>query len=182
MGGQPPPGDVEGRAVDRAHPQVGQTGQDRQARVRGQQLDRDEALVVVERQNPVVAARGGLGEDEKLIDGAFIGMHALTFIGLMFAWRHLYDLASRADGPDAALTLRRLWKRYFHVLLLVGIVALAVNVYELADVRRWIGTELWLAPATLVLLAAVFTWLWYGTWRANRALARVLQGLPVVER
>lgn len=117
----------------------------------------------------------GVGDDEKLVDGAFIGTHALTFIGLMFAWRHLYDLASRADGPDAALTLRRLWKRYFYVLVFVGVLAMGVNVYEQADLRRWVGADLWLGPAAVLLLAGVLTWLWLATWRTTRDLARLLR-------
>lgn len=116
----------------------------------------------------------GFAGNWTLIDALLVGTHVTTLVGIMFAWRHLYDLAARADAPDAAVTLRRLWRRYFHALLFVGLVALAVNGYEATHLRRYIPSEAWLGPAVALGVAAVFTGLWFITAQTTRRLARIL--------
>ncbi len=119
-------------------------------------------------------AANGLGGEWRLTDTLLTGTHTAVFLGLMFAWRHVFDLAARADGVEAARTLRRLWRRYFYVLLFVAGVGLAVNAYDSLDGDRWLPGGLWLAPAVLALVAAVMTALWWQTLNATRRLASVL--------
>ena len=118
--------------------------------------------------------RRGVGGSWTLQDTALCGTHALFFIGLMFGWRHLFDLAARADAPAAALALKKLWRGYFWALLAVAAVAVAVNAVEEFDLLYRVGPR-WrrLAPAlaggTLVLIGVGLWWWTLGRVRGFRA-------------
>ena len=102
-------------------------------------------------------SRRGVGGSWTLQDATLCGTHALFFIGLMFGWRHLFDLAARADAPAAALALRKLWRGYFWAILAVAAVAIAVNVVEQFDLLyrvapRWRRLAAPLAAGSLLLV------------------------------
>ena len=124
-----------------------------------------------------LVTRRGVGGSWTLQDSAFCGTHALFFIGLMFAWRHLFDLAARADAPAAALALKKLWRGYFWALLAVAAVGLAVNVVDRSGLLYRVG-PLWrrLAPAAAggaLALIAVGLWAW--TLSRVRAFRRAIE-------
>ncbi len=127
----------------------------------------------------LVEGRGLGGSDQtwRMIDTVLTGTHAAVFMGCMFAWRHVFDLAARADGAESARTLRRLWRRYFHVLLFIGGTALAVNAYDALGLERWLdnATVRQALPALVVVVVwAVLAALWWQTLRATRALSVVI--------
>lgn len=101
--------------------------------------------------------RRGVGGSWTLQDAMLCGTHALFFIGLMFGWRHLFDLAARADAPAAALALKRLWRGYFVALLAVAAVGVMVNVASELELVQHVGRR-WRTLAMVspwILLAAL---------------------------
>ncbi|BAM02935.1 hypothetical protein [Phycisphaera mikurensis] len=131
-----------------------------------------------------LASRRGVGGSWTLQDTALCGTHALFFIGLMFAWRHLYDLAARADAPAAALSLRKLWRGYFRALVAVAAIGLAVNAADRLDLLfrigpRWRGL---VAPATALLLLALAVGLWAWTFARARAFRAALEAALAAPR
>ncbi len=124
-----------------------------------------------------LVTRRGVGGSWTLQDATLCGTHALFFIGLMFGWRHLFDLAARADAPAAALSLKKLWRGYFWALLAVAALAMAVNVVEEFDLLYRVGPR-WrrlAAPLAAATLLAIGVGLWLWTLRRVRAFRWALE-------
>jgi hypothetical protein len=120
----------------------------------------------------------GGGEGWRTFDMLFSGSHATAVIGLMWVWRYLYNLAARADAPEAAQAIRQLWKRYFFGLIGLGVIAVLVNAFEMLDINRIVPpiVQNWqLLPVGMFgLLAALLVWEWGWTLHVTRRLAKAL--------
>ena len=120
--------------------------------------------------------RGFGGDGWRMLDFAVSASFCTLAIGLMFAWRHLHDLAARAGHPDHATHLRRLWRKFFRAILIVAAAAAAVVV---ADTVAPIVDPKLPGPIKLTgiasffgfaVTAAVFAWLGVSTLRLLREL------------
>ena len=118
--------------------------------------------------------RGVGGDGWRLVDAVVSGTVLTYLVGLMFGWRHLFDLVARADKPDASLRLKRLWRTYFNAILMLTLVAVAVVVGDQFIDRSasFAGQPLEHVAlgAAAVAVLGVAAWVWWRT-------ASVLRGL-----
>ncbi len=118
------------------------------------------------------------GGQWRLFDTLFSGSHAMAIIGLMWSWRSLYNLAARADAPQAAQAIKQLWRRYFLGLIALGLIAMLVNAYEYLDIDPFLSPFLRhrkIIPTFLLLaLAALLCWEWWSTLKTTRQLAKAM--------
>ena len=136
-------------------------------------------VVLLIRRGAEVAAVGFsptaiLARDWIEMDIAISLAAAAMAMALLEAWRHLFTLAARADGPAVAQRCRATWKRYLlGVGLIVGI-ALLTNVAEPLGLR--LPSPLFESTVVVltVLVAVVLVWMWWVTVGLTRELVRVL--------
>ncbi|MEM8737513.1 MAG: hypothetical protein AAGG38_03410 [Planctomycetota bacterium] len=117
-----------------------------------------------------------LAKDWLLGDILFCAVGASFAVGMLEAWRYLFALAARADGPRVAQACRAAWKRY---LLGVGVVvglALAVNVAERSGIRLPEPWNHYTVTAGFAVVGAVAVWLWWVTVGLTREIRRLLRG------
>ena len=115
-----------------------------------------------------------LAQDWRELDVVICLAAAAMAVALLEAWRHLFALAARADGPAVAQLCRQTWKRY---LIVVGVVvAIAAGTYlaEPLGLRLPSPYFEWTAVALTAVVAAVLGWVWWVTLGLTRQLARVL--------
>ncbi len=100
-------------------------------------------------------------------------------VGLLEAWRVLFKIAARADGPDAARACRDTWKRY---LVAVGIIvggAMLVRASALLDKKAFPMAQIrsqpgWVLAVGVLAVAVVLVWTWWSTVRLTRGLKAVV--------
>ena len=115
-----------------------------------------------------------LAQDWRELDVVICLAAAAMAVALLEAWRHLFALAARADGPAVAQLCRQTWKRY---LVVVGIiVAIAGGTYlaEPLGLRLPSPYFEWTAVVLTLLVTAVLVWVWWVTLGLTRQLTRVL--------
>ena len=128
--------------------------------------------------------RRGLGGDGwGLVDAGVAAPHVTLGVSLMFAWRHLHDLAARAQRPDASLGLRKLWRRYFNGLLVLTVLAVGFVALELGMRGQRVYLQVSSAAAALsaAVACAVLMWLYVSTLKTLRGLALTPGGRGVGE-
>ena len=91
-------------------------------------------------------------------------------VGLLEAWRVLFKIAARADGPDAARACRETWKRYLIAVAIIVAIAAATRVTELAGWHLATRQNVWLAGAAALVVLAVLGWTWWSTVRLTGRL------------
>lgn len=118
--------------------------------------------------------RGVGGDGWRLVDTLVSGSILTYLIGLMFGWRHLFDLTARAGRPQESLALKRLWRTYFNAILAGALLAAAVAAGDVFLDRR---LRILGQPADYVGLgAAAVCVLGLGVWVWGRTVS-VLRGL-----
>ncbi|MEO1237336.1 MAG: hypothetical protein AAFX76_11165 [Planctomycetota bacterium] len=105
------------------------------------------------------------GHDWKLFDILFCTVGAAFAVAMLEAWRHLFKLAARADGPRIAQRCRAAWKAYLWGVGVVVAIAAAVNLGERTGIK--LPVEVWsvFAAATAGAVVAVCGVLWWVTVR-----------------
>jgi|GEM_PF-2342859 len=91
-------------------------------------------------------------------------------VGLLEAWRVLFRIAARADGPDAARACRETWKRYLIAVAIVVGMAAATQVADLTGWRPAIRYRFALGGGAVLVLLAVLAWAWWSTLRLTGLL------------
>ncbi|MEL7087109.1 MAG: hypothetical protein AAGL98_01500, partial [Planctomycetota bacterium] len=99
-----------------------------------------------------------VGQDWGAFDLWFSTATAAMAVALLEAWRHLFALAARADGPTVAQRCRRAWKRYLIAVGLIVSVALVTNLAEPMDWRLPSPWFEWTAAMIFGVIAAVLLW------------------------
>ncbi|MEM9420784.1 MAG: hypothetical protein AAGA25_17290, partial [Planctomycetota bacterium] len=99
---------------------------------------------------------------------------AAIAVAMLEAWRHLFALAARADGPAVAQRCRATWKRYLvGVGVIVGL-AVATNLVEWMDWKLPGQLYEWTALILVGIVLAVVLWIWWATVRLTRDFRRLL--------
>lgn len=97
-------------------------------------------------------------------------------VAMLEAWRHLFALAARADGPAVAQHCRRAWKRYLIAVGIVVAIAVGTNVVERFGWRLPGGFYEWTALMLSGVILLVLLWVWWVTvrltWDFRRLVAR----------
>lgn len=99
---------------------------------------------------------------------------AAMAVAMLEAWRHLFALAARADGPAVAQRCRRAWKRYLIAVGIVVVIAVGTNL------SQWFGWRLpgWLYEWTALILSGVILlvllWVWWVTVRLTFDFRRLV--------
>ena len=99
-------------------------------------------------------------------------------VGLLEAWRVLFKIAARADGPDAARACRDTWKRYLVAVAIVVAIAAATRATDLADWRPLYQHSLALGGVASAVLLAVLVWTWWSTVRLTGRLKAAVAAVP----
>lgn len=126
----------------------------------------------------VVLALGGekwtvsslMRRDATWMDVLLCAAAASLAVGLLEAWRVLFKIAARADGPDAARACRETWKRYLIAVGIVVAIAAATRVTELADWRPVSRYSFAMGGVALAVLVLVLAWTWWSTLGLTRRL------------
>ncbi|MEM7625631.1 MAG: hypothetical protein AAF333_08385 [Planctomycetota bacterium] len=116
-----------------------------------------------------------VGQDWGAFDLWFSTAAASMAVALLEAWRHLFALAARADGPTVAQRCRRAWKRY---LIAVGLIVAVALVTNLAEPMGWRLPSPWFEWTAAMIFAAIATvvlWVWWETVQLTGALVKVLE-------
>lgn len=112
--------------------------------------------------------------DAKWVDVLVAAVGASMAVALMEAWRHLFKLAARADGPGVSQMCRRAWQRYLLGVGVVVAISVAVWVTDRADIIVVQRYSQWFAAAALLIVVVIALWLWWTTVRLTHAFARLL--------
>ncbi|MEM9883459.1 MAG: hypothetical protein AAF800_11125, partial [Planctomycetota bacterium] len=115
-----------------------------------------------------------VGEDWGVFDLLICTAGAAAAVALLEAWRLLFVIAARADGPAAARRCRQVWKRYLVAVGAVVSVALLTNAAQWFDVRLPSPLFEWTTVITMSVLAAILLWVWWVTVGLTRSLVRVI--------
>ena len=99
-------------------------------------------------------------------------------VGLLEAWRVLFKIAARADGPDAARACRETWKRYLIAVAIIVAIAAATRVTDLADWRPVIRYSSVLGGAAAAVLLGVLAWAWWSTLRLTGRMKNAVATIP----
>ncbi|MEM1109034.1 MAG: hypothetical protein AAGH99_10135 [Planctomycetota bacterium] len=103
---------------------------------------------------------------------------AAMAVAMLEAWRHLFALAARADGPAVAQRCRATWKRYLvGVGAIVGL-ATVTNVVDYFDWRLPPWLYEWTALILLGVVLAVVVWIWWATVKLTADFRRLLLKKP----
>jgi len=103
---------------------------------------------------------------------------AAMAVAMLEAWRHLFALAARADGPAVAQRCRATWKRYLiGVGVIVGL-AVATNVVDWFDWRLPGWLYEWTALILTGVVLAVVLWIWWATVRLTADFRKLLVKPP----
>ena len=116
-----------------------------------------------------------VGQDWGAFD-LWLSMAAASMaVALLEAWRHLFALAARADGPTVAQRCRRAWKRYLVAVGLIVAVALVTNFAEPLGLRLPSPWFEWTAVMIFSAILAVVVWVWWETLGLTKSLIEVLK-------
>lgn len=117
-----------------------------------------------------------LSDDWSTMDLLMSTAAASMAVALLEAWRHLFALAARADGPTVAQRCRRAWKRYLIAVGLIVGVALVTNLSEPLGLRLPSPWFEWTAMIIFSVIAIVLVWVWWETVKLTKSLVKVLGG------
>ena len=136
------------------------------------------SLIIVQQEWTVM---GMMQRDEKWLDILFAAVGASMAVALLEAWRVLFKLTARADGPAVAQACRRTWKRYLlGIAVLIGL-AIAVNVGDRLDLRFVSERFVTFAAASFLLTFGTLAWMWWQTVRLTSQIAKVLAAGRTIE-
>ncbi|MEM9915783.1 MAG: hypothetical protein AAF911_12550 [Planctomycetota bacterium] len=115
-----------------------------------------------------------LSGDWGLVDLLLCTAGAAMAVAMLEAWRHLFALAARADGPAVAQRCRATWKRYLMgVAVIVGL-ALTTNVVDWFDLRLPGELYEWTAMILTSVVLLVVVWIWWATMRLTADFRKLL--------
>ncbi len=100
---------------------------------------------------------------------------AAMAVGMLEAWRYLFRLAARADGPAVAQRCRKAWKQYLLAVGVVVLIALGTNLTEWADLRLPGRYYEYTAALLAGVITLVLLWVWWITRGVTAELVRVLK-------
>ena len=99
---------------------------------------------------------------------------AAMTVALLEAWRHLFGLAARADGPAVAQRCRKTWRGYLIAGALLVALALSTTLGHALGLGlpdRWYE---WTVVLLIGVVGLVLLWIWWVTLRLTGELVRVL--------
>ncbi|MEO0515248.1 MAG: hypothetical protein AAF086_08140 [Planctomycetota bacterium] len=103
---------------------------------------------------------------------------AAMAVAMLEAWRHLFALAARADGPAVAQRCRATWKRYLIGVGVIVALALGTNVVDWFDWRLPGWLYEWTALILVSVVLGVVLWIWWATVRLTGDFRRLLLTRP----
>ncbi len=131
------------------------------------------AVLVLRQGRPASFGRL-LAQDFTWFDILLSTVGACVAVGMLEAWRHLFKLAARADGPNVAQACRRAWKRYLIGVAVLVVLSAGVTVADRLDLKWVAAYYQYFAGAALLIVLVVLAWLWWVTVGLTRELKGVL--------
>ena len=119
-----------------------------------------------------------LAQDFQWFDLLLSTVGACIAVGMLEAWRHLFRLAARADGPNVAQACRRAWKRYLLGVAVLVVLSAGVTVADRLDIRWVAAYYQYFAGAALLVVLITVGGLWWTTVSLTRRLRDVLRDTP----
>jgi hypothetical protein len=131
-------------------------------------------LLIRRRDEMVGSVTGMLAQDWQAFDVLASAAAAAMAVGMLEAWRYLFKLAARADGPAVAQRCRRAWKQYLAAVAVIVGIAVATNLSEPTGIRLPSPYFEWTAVILTCVVTAVLLWVWWVTRAVTGELVRVL--------